>query len=29
VTGHSDMPEFRLEPDHIADFIDFLKAFEE
>jgi len=29
VTGHSDMPEFRLEPDQIADFIDFLKAFEE
>lgn len=29
VTGHPDMPEFRLEPDQIADFIDFLKAFEE
>jgi cytochrome c len=29
VTGHSDMPEFRLEPDQIADFIDFLKAFED
>src|SRR6266568_1250287 len=29
VTGHSDMPEFRLEPDQIADFIDFLKALEE
>jgi cytochrome c len=29
VTGHSGMPEFRLEPDQIADFIDFLKALEE
>src|SRR5262249_8047014 len=29
VTGHPDMPEFRLEPDQIADFIDFLKSFEE
>ncbi len=29
VTGHSDMPEFRLEPDQIADFIDFLKTLEE
>ena len=29
VTGHTDMPEFRLEPDQIADFIDFLKALEE
>jgi cytochrome c len=29
VTGHPDMPEFRLEPDQIADFIDFLKALEE
>ena len=29
VTGHSDMPEFRLEPDQIADFIDFLKSLEE
>ncbi len=29
VTGHTDMPEFRLEPDQIADFIDFLKALEQ
>jgi cytochrome c len=29
VTGHSDMPEFRLEPDQIAEFIDFLKSLEE
>ena len=29
VTGHTDMPEFRLEPDQIANFIDFLKALEE
>ncbi len=29
VTGHPDMPEFRLEPDQIADFIDFLKSLEE
>jgi cytochrome c len=29
VTGHTDMPEFRMEPDQIADFIDFLKALEE
>ncbi len=29
VTGHADMPEFRLEPDQIADFIDFLKSLEE
>jgi cytochrome c len=29
VTGHPDMPEFRLEPDQIADFIDFLKSLED
>jgi cytochrome c len=29
VTGHADMPEFRLEPDQIADFIDYLKSLEE
>ena len=29
VTGHTDMPEFRMEPDQIADFIDFLKALEQ
>jgi cytochrome c len=29
VTGHSEMPEFRLEPDQIADFIDFLKSLED
>lgn len=26
VTGHPAMPEFRLEPDQIADFIAFLKS---
>jgi mono/diheme cytochrome c family protein len=29
ITGHPEMPEVRLEPDQIADFIDFLKSFEE
>ncbi len=28
VTGHPNMPEFRLEPDQIADFIAFLKSLE-
>ena len=28
VTGHQNMPEFRLELDQIADFIAFLKTFE-
>jgi cytochrome c len=28
VTGHAAMPEFRLEPDQIADFIAFLKSLE-
>jgi cytochrome c len=28
VTGHPSMPEFRLEPDQIADFIAFLKTLE-
>lgn len=28
VTGHMNMPEFRLEPDQISDFISFLKNFE-
>jgi len=28
VTGHPAMPEFRLEPDEIADFIAFLKSLE-
>jgi cytochrome c len=28
VTGHNDMPEFRLEPAQIADFIAFLKSLE-
>jgi cytochrome c len=28
VTGHPSMPEFRLEPDQIADFIAFLKSLE-
>jgi cytochrome c len=26
VTGHQNMPEFRLEPDQVGDFIDFLKS---
>jgi len=29
VTGHPSMPEFRLEPDQIGDFIDFLKSLEQ
>jgi len=28
VTGHAKMPEFRLEPGRIADFIAFLKSLE-
>jgi len=28
VVGHTAMPEFRLEPDQIADFIAFLKSLE-
>lgn len=28
VTGHPSMPEFRLEPDEIGDFIAFLKSLE-
>jgi len=28
VTGHAEMPEFRLEPDQISDFIAFLKSLE-
>ncbi len=28
VTGHPSMPEFRFEPDQIADFIAFLKTLE-
>jgi len=28
VTGHPSMPEFRLEPDQIGDFIAFLKTLE-
>lgn len=28
-TGHPSMPEFRLEPDQIADMIAFLKSLEE
>jgi cytochrome c len=27
-TGHPTMPEFRLEPDQIGDFIAFLKSLE-
>lgn len=28
VTGHQNMPEFRLAPDQIGDFIAFLKSLE-
>ncbi len=28
VTGHANMPEFRLEPDQIRDFIAYLKTLE-
>ncbi|HVV61349.1 MAG TPA: cytochrome c [Pseudolabrys sp.] len=28
VTGHPAMPEFRLEPDQIGDFIKYLKSLE-
>lgn len=28
VTGHANMPEFRLEPDQVGDFIAFLKTLE-
>jgi len=28
VTGHPTMPEFRFEPDQVADFILFLKSLE-
>ena len=27
-TGHPSMPEFRLDPDQVGDFIAFLKTFE-
>jgi cytochrome c len=27
-TGHPRMPEFRLEPDQVGDFINFLKSLE-
>ena len=27
-TGHPRMPEFRLEPDQVGDFISFLKSLE-
>ena len=26
VTGHQNMPEFRLDPGQVGDFIDFLKT---
>ena len=26
VTGHQNMPEFRLDPGQVSDFIDFLKS---
>ena len=28
VTGHPTMPEFRLDPGEVHDFIDFLKSLE-
>lgn len=28
VTGHADMPEFRLDPDQIEDFLAFLRTLE-
>ena len=28
VTGHPTMPEFRLDPDQVGDFIEFLKSLE-
>jgi len=28
VTGHPSMPEFKLEPDQVGAFIDFLKSLE-
>ena len=28
VTGHPNMPEFRLDPGQVGDFIDFLKTLE-
>jgi mono/diheme cytochrome c family protein len=28
ITGHPSMPEFRLDPDQIGDFIAFLKSLE-
>jgi cytochrome c len=28
VTGHQNMPEFRLEPDQINDFVAYLKSLE-
>jgi mono/diheme cytochrome c family protein len=29
VTGHENMPEFKLEPDQVGDFIAFLKSLEQ
>ena len=29
VTGHPTMPEFQLDPDQVADFINFLKTLEQ
>jgi cytochrome c len=28
VTGHSNKPEFRFEPDQILDFVEFLKTLQ-
>jgi cytochrome c len=29
VTGHANMPEFKLAPDQVADLIEFLKSLQE
>jgi cytochrome c len=29
ITGHNNMPEFKLEPDQVGDFITFLKSLEQ
>jgi hypothetical protein len=29
VTGHPSMPEFRLDPGQVGDFISFLKSLEQ
>ena len=29
VTGHINMPQFKLEPDQVGDFVNFLKSLEQ